>query len=901
MKAKKLLHQGVLDCQGLLLELGSNDTSLDKLKRQILQNWIPGSFLYELDECWALVWPRPRELDCQQISGYALVRYGDTLSTTPLYDGQFAPDGALQWLLRQHAGDLTRHSLHKEKLRDPSEFIAINRYQVLTVEPLGEISPPEAAIQHVESNVRQVFKEAGLEASQAQQETLNALKQMQSGANAGPTLTGLVRAALSGLFRPSGDNGSGAASGQARKPSTPWSRMRDAVSMYLMTTRMGALLGRRQAQHLHKMMELFEQGLLEEALKNAIPLGDIRDAFDRNTERPAFGSPDARQDLSLSTHRQSSGGSIYVQDESMSLLERTYEQAFKRLDAAGKIEEAAFVLADLLRKYERAVDYLEKHGRFKLAAELAEGQQLFPARVVRQWLLAGDTARAIAIVRQTECYRAVLDLLHRHAPEEAARMRWEFASQQAAEGAFHEAVTLAWPLEDKRDEVIEWINRAVSEGGDNAAKLLIYYLKTGHQTNAQAYLREVQRILSDDRAEYANVRYALIQELSVSNGADAKQEGVQLAAKTAVRALLKELNAGHAKYDKRSLQRLLGVAADPLLSHEINALALGAAHHGAGEPLHVRASPLEYSLAKGDGAAILDICPLHNGGLLVARGDAGLFMYDARGHCVHSWSVGARALVGSDHGNRALVLDRNESFIKAQYFDLAGRSVRRWLELKAERIATSFDGGQWIAAEGTSLWSLDVLSSQRSALWSISDLPGHVVALNRTPQALTMLVQSSGDAFELWRYRLPHFFLRARDPVSKTIIRQCRPLAMGPDGVIAGLFTDQGDNGAEYLSLLEGDHRGEPLALPPTDKIAHALLQDDWLAVETQSPGGGRKFRLYARQGRLIRQLCLSIHVEGFAPVNMKFFPKQLALFSDDGRVMVVELDEGRLVKDWSL
>ncbi|ABC29562.1 conserved hypothetical protein [Hahella chejuensis KCTC 2396] len=901
MKAKKLLHQGVLDCQGLLLEPGSGNANLDGLKRQILENWIPGAFLYELDGCWALVWPQPRELNCQQISAYALVRYGDTLSTTPLQEGQFTANAPLQWLLRQHAGDLARLSLHKEKLRAPSEFIAINRYRVLTVEPLGEINPPEVAIQHVDSNVRQVFKGAGLQASQAQQETLEALKQSQSGASSGPTLSGLVRAALSGLFGQSGGNRPATASGPSRPSGSPWSRMRDAVSMYLMTTRMGAFLGRKQAQHLHKMMELFEQGLLEEALKNAIPLQDIRDAFERGPGRPAFGAPDSRQSLSLSTQRQNSGGSVYVQDESMSLLERTYEQAFKRLDAAGKVEEAAFVLADLLRKYERAVDYLEKHGRFKLAAELAEGQQLFPARVVRQWLLAGDIERAIAIVRQTGCHKNVLDLLQRHAPEEADRMRWEFASLQAAEGDFHAAVTLAWPLEDKRAEVIDWISKAVSEGGDNAAKLLVYYLKSGHPANAQTYLTEVLRILSTDQAEYVNVRYTLIQELSTSSGADAKQEAVRLAARTAVRALLNELSAGHAQYDKRLLQRLLGVAADPLLSHEITALSLGAAGRSQGEALYTRVQPLEYGLTKGAGAAILDICPLHNGGFLIARGDAGLFMHNALGQCIHSWSVGARALVGSDHGNRALVLDRNESFIKAQYFDLAGRSVRRWLELKADRIADSFDGGQWIAAEGVSLWSLDVLNPQRTALWSISDLPGQVVALNRTPRSLTLLVQSSEDAFELWRYRLPHFFLRARDPISKTMIRQCRPLAMGSDGVIAGIFKDPRDTGVEYLSLIEGDHRGDPLALPPTDKIAHVLLEDDWLAVATQSPGGGRKFRLYARQGRLIRQLCLSINVEGFAPVRAKFFPGRLALYSDDGKVMVIELAEGRLVADWSL
>lgn len=52
-------------------------------------------------------------------------------------------------------------------------------------------------------------------------------------------------------------------------------------------------------------------------------------------------------------------------------LRALYRAAFQRLDAQGRIEQAAFVLAELLQANEEAVSYLERHGRLRLAAEMA--------------------------------------------------------------------------------------------------------------------------------------------------------------------------------------------------------------------------------------------------------------------------------------------------------------------------------------------------------------------------------------------------------------------------------------------------------------------------------------------------------------------------------------------------
>jgi len=78
---------------------------------------------------------------------------------------------------------------------------------------------------------------------------------------------------------------------------------------------------------------------------------------------------------------------VAISDYYEDLLRRTYRHAFHRLDQQKKYKDAAFVLAELLRETDEAVNYLEKHQQYTLAAELAEGRLLAPAIVVRQWVL----------------------------------------------------------------------------------------------------------------------------------------------------------------------------------------------------------------------------------------------------------------------------------------------------------------------------------------------------------------------------------------------------------------------------------------------------------------------------------------------------------------------------------
>lgn len=85
--------------------------------------------------------------------------------------------------------------------------------------------------------------------------------------------------------------------------------------------------------------------------------------------------------------------SMFAAGDFFDKLRAAYRKAFEQLEREGRIDEAAFVLAELLHVDEEAVAFLERHGRLRLAAEVAEARDLPPGLIVRQWFLAGDVAR----------------------------------------------------------------------------------------------------------------------------------------------------------------------------------------------------------------------------------------------------------------------------------------------------------------------------------------------------------------------------------------------------------------------------------------------------------------------------------------------------------------------------
>jgi hypothetical protein len=277
----------------------------------------------------------------------------------------------------------------------------------------------------------------------------------------------------------------------------------------LQTTRLSRLLGRRQAAYLVKMMGMFERGDLDEALRHAIPLADLPTSL---RSAPAFGVPRPRDVLKIQPWQTRAPTSIGLGGDVMSHLRQLYRASFERLAAQGRVEEAAFVLTELLRANEEAVAFLERHGKLRLAAELAEARSLPAELVVRQWFLAGEVERAVRVARRAQAFAAAVTLLEKTDRKKAEGLRLVWADSLARSGSYAAAVDVVWPLADERHRAREWMERVIELGGPAAARMLARKLSLVPEEFAEVR-RHALALLEDESYEQRESRLTFAEAL----------------------------------------------------------------------------------------------------------------------------------------------------------------------------------------------------------------------------------------------------------------------------------------------------------------------------------------------------------------------------------------------------
>ena len=119
-----------------------------------------------------------------------------------------------------------------------------------------------------------------------------------------------------------------------------------------MASSLSAFLGRRHSAYIQRMIEMFEEGDLREALRYAIPLGsEVAETLKGLPLR----IPSPRRDLEVKPDSKPSWTVAHFAPDLYGELQRIYRAAFERLEVQGSIEEAAFVLAEVLSAHEEAV------------------------------------------------------------------------------------------------------------------------------------------------------------------------------------------------------------------------------------------------------------------------------------------------------------------------------------------------------------------------------------------------------------------------------------------------------------------------------------------------------------------------------------------------------------------
>ncbi|SDW98432.1 bpX6 domain-containing protein [Lysobacter enzymogenes] len=566
-----------------------------------------------------------------------------------------------------------------------------------------------------------------------------------------------------------GGHGNAGASGTraggiaARAPARPPQRWRAALARMAAASGAARLIGLRQGAYLRRLMEQFDRGDLLEALRHALPIdGDGTDSLGQS-----FGVPMRRGDLSLSAQR-GVGASIGAGDDVRELLRRSYRSAFESLDRQGKVDEAVFVLAELLNARQEALDYLLKHGRVAQAAELALGWDMPADAIIRLLLLAGDRERAVLVARRDNAFAAAVAMLEAgSAAEHALTLRREWGRALAAQGRWLEAVDAVWPdvdpASDSREQAGRWLQAAETGGAELSARALVQRACLLPDT-VEHYAARIEALADVDGP--AGAREALGQALAAcraNNPALARIAARTLPALAADRA--GDANA----LERAQLDQILRLAADPWLAADVPNWAAPPVAPNA--PLWDRREPLSIRIDEPAGLqAPLDMAALGEGRWLAAFGEAGVAVYDAGGRCLRRYAVPAHRLVLGDSGEVALALAKRESVWRIARLDLTQHGIDDLGAMPLQFFADRFDGIAWSVATAQRIVALDAGPADAGArpldvLWSVGDLGGQIVQARFLRHDELFLVAGRG-ATAIWHYRTaPQRALVSREPV----------------------------------------------------------------------------------------------------------------------------------------
>ncbi|MFO0625832.1 MAG: bpX6 domain-containing protein [Polyangiales bacterium] len=759
----RLAHRGTVPVTGVLLARRDDPAGA---ARRAMDAWCRGCEVLDLGAAWAVLWPTPRALRADALPGAPLVtlRRADGVSlrsAIPLQPREI--DALLGGGAR--AGDLVLavgavaavHSAAGAPRVDLAAFLDPGAVDLAAeVTSLGdppamprvriELSGERPWCAKVTGGARATALQAAATAQAAGEEVVSLPWWMRLVVWLRARCAPGSRALPAPVDAPEEADAPTGGARVARPPpgpppSTWWARVVAQAAKSLWGARLEKYLGARQAKYLHEVMEMFEEGDLHEALRRAVPLGGNDPA---GVEKPlSWSIPRPRDALDIrlapvSTQTAASPPDLHAR------LTSLYRDAVERLEAEGRAEEAAFVLAELLREPEAAVSLLERHGRLEAAAALADRARMSAEVRVRQWMRAGDRARAFALARRHRCYEAAATLLAGDAPELASWLRAEHARHLARTGDFVAAVKAGERVPEMRDEVLGWMDALIARGGPDAARALPSRLVA----DEGAFDAVRARVLALCAAPDARVeRWALARALDAALRAQ-RSAGLDALARPVIRALVRDAaqrgDPEEAAFVPQFAQRVadLALAADlprwPTFTRE---------------PLEgLRATPgseprAAHAIERGDVGlrAVEDLARLPDGRVLLAMGESGAELWSRGGRLLRRFDEPCARLVISDHGDRALALAPRGTFWRAAVLEPDTGAARPWGDLRVDAWTDDFDGDAWPVSMGGQVLELDAADASPSVFRVLAEAPAgegisaQALAMQRAPEALAAL------------------------------------------------------------------------------------------------------------------------------------------------------------------
>ncbi|MFF3689458.1 bpX6 domain-containing protein [Streptomyces sp. NPDC002187] len=792
-------------------------------RARVLELWLPGTTVYALPDGgdWLVLFGEPRSLRAEHALGLPVAT---------------AAAGGRIDLPR--AGRTRTYDLRSLPVLDPADWLGLDGFARHALAPLEPPEPAPAAVV-------------------APQRT------------AGPDLRAVagVGEASARTARQSQETGSRGGTVAGRAPAGP---VRDGLLVRLVRgTPAEALVRSRHERYLHRLTRQFESRRWDEALRDAVALG-VGAGGGRTTLR----LPGHRGGPLLPTAVRTPGGAVIPYGASVQQqLRMLYREAVTALEKEGRIEEAAFVLADLIDDAAEAVALLERHDRLRIAAELAEGRGLDAALVVRLWWRAGERARALDVARLRGAWAAAVDRLGQLDGDAARQLRAEWSAERYAAGDLLGAIEAAWPEPELRPGAVSLARRGLDGDAPNRAALLCYALS---RQPDPAHLDEARTLLATPHPDEADWRAQRVLVRTLRDIVPEVPAVDRELSTSALRALLRGAPHETDPAERQRIVKALRRRADPLYVADL-----------VPAPPPADRATLHLSAEREPGQLpLVDAVALSPGLLLTAHGDLGVRLLGRDGQVRARWDVPAHRLVVADHCGTALLVARRGEVHDIRRLDLATRRVRPWTTLRAKEVASSYDGSVLTVVDEDGIAFVATDADRPRALWrelerdqnveSIARGPGHLAAIVRTPGGFNL-----PDSREVWRWDLPEIVLRARDPVPP----DGPPMALLSDGTALHVESEDGIGAELRLHAYGTRPTGSTPYAVPADTTG--LLQDG-STLATVVADESRSSVWFAERPGGRTWACVTFP-EGASP-RLRVHAGLATLHDGQGRIVVLDL-----------
>lgn len=864
-------------------------------RSRILSLWTPGATVRDLAGGYLVLLATPLRVDAQRAPGLPLVRVRGRLLSAPLtpaeWDAVAPPPGAL---LLVRGGRITLHQPDAAPAVQPQAWLDLRPLAATEVVPLGDPPPPPEAV----SGAASLASQLGILPDDEAAALLSALSAEGSSSPSGSGWS--LAGALGGTFRAwkgAADNMSDSFGGLKSVAQRSFGWLDKLAARSGLLGQLEKLLDKKGAARIRSLLDQFERGDTDDALRGAIPLRKngtspgldaLSKALSGLLARPARGG-------GLSAPAGGSGGkSLSVADELYALLEQMYRSLHTQLDEAGRVQEAAYVLSDLLDEPEEAIAYLLERGEHVLAAELAERHGRPIGQQIALWLRAGDRSRALLLARLRDGFEPAIKELEANDPALARWLRTRWATFLASTGRYIAAVEVAWPLGGTPSATAQgWLDKAIALGGPGSARALRMKLERcpGALDELRAQLRPMLR---DASAEGRLVRHALATEL-------AEVPAARGLARPLARAVMRDEITHGSPAGKKALGALCAVV-DPALGVD-----LPPSKPAPARPLlsTLTADVLTHTVPGGDTGlhAVYDVALLPGGGTLAALGRAGCHLFDSSGRRIGVLDAPITELVMTPDGSRALGLAPREGLLEVYQLDLAARTamlggtLRCHDALRPERgllvahHAEQYDGHTFVVSSPDTLAILSVYPGEPiKVLWQLALPESAQMTLGPvtwSPKSIDQLVLDP-TGLEWWSYPLPGPRPRERKPLRGT------PRPGGPGrhkwfGDCAGRI----DRGGLHLhrqyteETFPLDVLAEVLG-PPPYRLLHGSRS--WLAL-----AAGERAHLWVANVPRTSGRRLTVTLTDTGRIKARVTSTHAIFFDELGRILAFDLKDGAL------